>query len=415
MGDIKFVAEKPMNVRRKNLLACIAVLTVILASPVVAEDSKNQPDFADGLSGGPDYWAVTGVPENDVLNVRSGVGMAHEVTGALANGDMARNLGCRMERAQRWCLIRTLGDQPTEGWVNGHYLKEAASPGVSGRQGIHHGDSGPDVAIRSSGEFEVIFPEVCVALYASNGRKITAGATCSGGRCRAPCRLTAGYRRYENAWRHACRLFGNPSVPFDGRERNLVDLAITDRDGPDITFQAGVDLPVGGIDIVFHEIDGEFLTLGTHHNNRGLFVLHAQDSGWTGSEVVFAGRTAAQQRCRIVVSRRKWCRRVIRVVLRVQGRGIPVNIDTFLRKTENLPLFPESTLPVCRVAILVAVVAGLIPDRREIIGHAIAAGDGDRTLALREGAGKHLAELVRTTRVDLTTRRGPISRRNRHP
>ncbi len=90
MGDIKFVAEKPMNVRRKNLLACIAVLTVILASPVVAEDSKNQPDFADGLSGGPDYWAVTGVPENDVLNVRSGVGMAHEVTGALANGDMAQ-------------------------------------------------------------------------------------------------------------------------------------------------------------------------------------------------------------------------------------------------------------------------------------------------------------------------------------
>lgn len=119
------------------------------------------------------------MPENDVLNVRSGVGTAHEVTGALANGDVARNLGCRIESGQRWCLIRTLGDQPTEGWVNGHYLKEAASPDGSGRQVIHHGDSGLDVAIRSSGEIEVIFPEGCVALYDANGRKITAGATCS--------------------------------------------------------------------------------------------------------------------------------------------------------------------------------------------------------------------------------------------
>lgn len=179
MANTKFVAEEPMNVQRKNQLACIAVLTVILASPVVAEDLKKPTDFADGLSGGPDYWAVTGVPENDVLNVRSGVGTAHDVTVALANGDVARNLGCRIHHGQRWCLIRTLGDQPTEGWVNGHYLKEAPSPGGAGQQVIHHGESGPDVAIRSSGEIEVIFPEGCVALYDANGRKITAGATCS--------------------------------------------------------------------------------------------------------------------------------------------------------------------------------------------------------------------------------------------
>ncbi|MGD2138124.1 MAG: hypothetical protein PVF08_07700 [Gammaproteobacteria bacterium] len=40
------------------------------ASSVAAEEPDNPPDYADGLSGGPDYWDVTGVPEDDVLNVR---------------------------------------------------------------------------------------------------------------------------------------------------------------------------------------------------------------------------------------------------------------------------------------------------------------------------------------------------------
>ena len=53
------------------------------------------------------------------------------------------------------------------------------------------------------------------------------------------------------------------SVPFDGRQRDPVDFSAANCNGPDITFQSGVDLPVGGIDVVFHEIDGEFLTPGT--------------------------------------------------------------------------------------------------------------------------------------------------------
>jgi hypothetical protein len=66
-----------------------------------------------------------------------------------------------------------------EGWVNGHYLAETATPGATGRQIIRQDDGGPEVALRSSGEIEVIFPKGCVAPYDANGRKITAGTTCS--------------------------------------------------------------------------------------------------------------------------------------------------------------------------------------------------------------------------------------------
>lgn len=167
-----------MNVRPKRLAFTIT-LTVVLSSPVAADPPEHPPEFADGLAGGPDYWAVTGVPDNDVLNVRSGPGTSHDVSGTLANGDMARNLGCRMHREQRWCRIRTLGDEPIEGWVNGRYLEETAPPGAAGRRVIHSTDDGPDVVVRASGEYEVSFRAGCVALYGGNGKKITAGATCS--------------------------------------------------------------------------------------------------------------------------------------------------------------------------------------------------------------------------------------------
>lgn len=86
------------------------------------------PDFADGLSGGPDYWAVSGVARNDLLNVRTAPGTKSAVIGQLANGDRVRNLGCRMVAKSRWCRIGLGGDQSMTGWVNGRYLVEAAGP-----------------------------------------------------------------------------------------------------------------------------------------------------------------------------------------------------------------------------------------------------------------------------------------------
>lgn len=94
---------------RRHLLGAIAALTLILALPATAAEPEYSPGFADGLAGGPDYWAVANVPANDVLNVRADAGTSSDVIGALANGDVCLNRGCRMVGEQRWCRIETLG------------------------------------------------------------------------------------------------------------------------------------------------------------------------------------------------------------------------------------------------------------------------------------------------------------------
>ncbi|WP_127595401.1 SH3 domain-containing protein [Nitratireductor alexandrii] len=82
------------------------------------------PDYADGLSGGPDFWRVANVPANDTLNVRSAPGTGNPVIGELANGDRVRNLGCAMHGQSRWCRIEAGLEQKFTGWVNGRYLRE---------------------------------------------------------------------------------------------------------------------------------------------------------------------------------------------------------------------------------------------------------------------------------------------------
>jgi type II secretory pathway pseudopilin PulG len=85
--------------------------------------SKPVPDFADGLAGGPDYWQVHGLTRGDTLNVRASAASAAAVLGVLDEGDVIRNLGCKMNGATRWCRIE---DQTgLNGWVSGKYLHES--------------------------------------------------------------------------------------------------------------------------------------------------------------------------------------------------------------------------------------------------------------------------------------------------
>jgi hypothetical protein len=88
-------------------------------------DDEIQPDFADGLMGGPDFWAVTGLSAGDSLNLRAGPSTGNRVIGRLAEGEIVRNLGCRMTGSQRWCQV----DTPFgPGWVAGRYLRESGPP-----------------------------------------------------------------------------------------------------------------------------------------------------------------------------------------------------------------------------------------------------------------------------------------------
>jgi hypothetical protein len=88
-------------------------------------DGEVQPDFADGLMGGPDFWAVTGLSVGDNLNLRAGPSAGDRVIGRLAEGENVRNLGCRMTGKQRWCQVKS---PVGVGWVSGRYLRESGAP-----------------------------------------------------------------------------------------------------------------------------------------------------------------------------------------------------------------------------------------------------------------------------------------------
>lgn len=83
------------------------------------------PEFADGLSGGPDYWEVS--VGGGSLNLRAGPHTRYERIGTLRDGERLRNQGCRLTGSERWCAVRA-ARSGVSGWVAGRYLLEAAAP-----------------------------------------------------------------------------------------------------------------------------------------------------------------------------------------------------------------------------------------------------------------------------------------------
>lgn len=84
-------------------------------------------DFADGLSGGPDFWEVTGLSGNGSLNLRSGPSTTDAVVTRLGNGARLKNLGCKDVAGQRWCNVEMATETAVSGWVTGQYLREAGA------------------------------------------------------------------------------------------------------------------------------------------------------------------------------------------------------------------------------------------------------------------------------------------------
>ncbi len=99
------------------------------------------PGSAGAVADGPDFYAVTGVAAEDVLNIRTEPHADAELIGKIPpDGTCVRNLGCkggltlrefteltedqkatRLQENPRWCKIEYQG---IKGWVAGRYLME---------------------------------------------------------------------------------------------------------------------------------------------------------------------------------------------------------------------------------------------------------------------------------------------------
>ena len=109
--------------------AIVCVLLLLVAAPAPAQTAAE----------GPDYWAVTGVPYYDTLNLRTAPDAdSKRIAKIPHNARGLKNYGCpnhvtfeqwkRMTQAQkdwasrsRWCQIEYNG---MRGWVAGRFLRE---------------------------------------------------------------------------------------------------------------------------------------------------------------------------------------------------------------------------------------------------------------------------------------------------
>ena len=107
---------------RGGLRGWVAARFLALPGPVGGTATPTPP------AGGAPIVRVTGVPANDVLNVRAGPGAQQRIVGALGNGDTARRLGCEAVGSARWCEIEMMTEMRERGWVNARYLAEGGGP-----------------------------------------------------------------------------------------------------------------------------------------------------------------------------------------------------------------------------------------------------------------------------------------------
>jgi hypothetical protein len=123
-GDYRVQTYLMRNAARRGETADIRLS---IAIPAAAATAAPAPDFADGLTGGPDFWEVHGVGAGDRLNLRAGPSARDRVLGRVADGAILRNLGCAMTGGARWCQVRAEALGVT-GWAAGRFLREGAPP-----------------------------------------------------------------------------------------------------------------------------------------------------------------------------------------------------------------------------------------------------------------------------------------------
>lgn len=122
-GDYVVQVYLMRNAARRNELARFTLRIKATGGAPIAPPS---PDFADGLSGGPDFFEVAGVSRGDALNIRSRPSTQARIVARVINGEILRNGGCRMTGQTRWCRV-SRPDGSSAGWAAGRFLIEASN------------------------------------------------------------------------------------------------------------------------------------------------------------------------------------------------------------------------------------------------------------------------------------------------
>jgi hypothetical protein len=122
-GDYVVQVYLMRNAARRNEQARFTLRVEVTGGRPIAPPS---PDFADGLSGGPDFFQVAGISRGDALNIRTRPSAQSPIVTRVLNGEILRNGGCRMTGQTRWCRV-SRPDGSDAGWAAGRFLIEASN------------------------------------------------------------------------------------------------------------------------------------------------------------------------------------------------------------------------------------------------------------------------------------------------
>jgi len=122
-GDYVVQVYLMRNAARRNEQARFTLRIEVTGGRPIAPPS---PDFADGLSGGPDFFQVAGISRGDALNIRTRPRAQSPIVTRVVNGEILRNGGCRMTGQTRWCRV-SRPDGSDAGWAAGRFLIEASN------------------------------------------------------------------------------------------------------------------------------------------------------------------------------------------------------------------------------------------------------------------------------------------------
>ncbi len=122
-GDYVIQVYLMRNAARRNEQARFTLRIEVTGGRPIAPP---QPDFADGLSGGPDFFQVAGISPGDALNIRTRPSAQSPIVTRVVNGEILRNGGCRMTGQTRWCRV-SRPDGSASGWAAGRFLIEASN------------------------------------------------------------------------------------------------------------------------------------------------------------------------------------------------------------------------------------------------------------------------------------------------
>ncbi|WP_372620761.1 SH3 domain-containing protein [Falsiroseomonas sp.] len=125
-GDYRISVHLAPAAARRNQPARYT-LSVAVVDRADAATAHRQPEMADELTGGPDFWEVSGLRGGRRLNLRDGPSARERLLRQLTSGTVLRNRGCRLAEGERWCRVE-LPDGSLQGWVLGRYLRESVAP-----------------------------------------------------------------------------------------------------------------------------------------------------------------------------------------------------------------------------------------------------------------------------------------------